>query len=529
MALQQGEGDHCPACDTPLVGPNHVLRNPYEKAAVGLEQLNGLATLQDNQKHALDNLAEASRNLKENLETLSEFISVNSEQDRLVGRYFAGLPWMATGDWWTTIYEANSHPEWGLPTLENILEVAFRIETQDNASRLALEERQRNITERDRLLEYQLIVQAQDNKRQLCVDKVAAARLRIGAFEEENAELIEQAAQEAMDSERDTPIKIAYDLFIQLLRQYRNQLPGALIAGINDRAMMLYNSFNSSDLDADKLVALHLPLTGEQKIEICFRGNPQARLDALKILSEGHIRCLGLAILLAKNLSIESPLIVFDDAINAIDHDHRRGIRETIFESDFFANSQIIVTCHSHEFIKDIHQSLAVPARNDSKVYLLRNHDGNYHPRVNGNVASRNYVEMARAAREELNDRGALDASRKALEMLAEKVWRWLGSYGQGTISVPLAGAGAEPVLRNLCEAIRSKLTSTQTFTHANKPLIIAALDRVLGIPDQNLVWVYLNKGTHEEADRDDFDGNIVESVVVTLEELNALDLRPGR
>lgn len=58
---------------------------------------------------------------------------------------------------------------------------------------------------------------------------------------------------------------------------------------------------------------------------------------------------------------------------------------------------------------------------------------------------------------------------------------------------------------------------------------ILAAYDRILGIPTANLVWTYLNKGTHEEADRDDFDGDLVESVVVTLEELDGLDLRPGK
>jgi recombinational DNA repair ATPase RecF len=529
IALQPTEGNHCPACDTPLEGPNHVLHNPYEKAATGLVQLSELAELQVKQKQAIDGVAQASRTLKAKLETLREFVVSNAEQDTVVGRYLAALPESVPGGWWTSIYEANANPERGLPTLENILDVARRIEVQDNASRLALEERQRNITERDRLIEYQLLIQEQDNKRQLFINNVAAARQRIEAFEEENAGLIREAPQEATDNERDTPIKTAYDHFLLLLRSYRNQLPGTLIAGLNDRAMMLYNEFNRNDLDDDKLVALHLPLTGEQKIEISFRGNPQVRVDALKILSEGHIRCLGLAILLAKSLSLESPLIVFDDVINAIDHDHRRGIRETIFESNYFANTQLIVTCHSHEFIKDIQQSLARPTRNDSKVYLIRNHDGNYHPRVNRNVPSRNYVEMARAAREEMNDRGALDASRKAIEMLTEKIWRWLGSHEHGTISVQLAGVGAEPVLRNLCEALRRKITSAQTFVHANKPLIVAALDRVLGIPGQNLVWVYLNKGTHEEADRDDFDANEVESVVVTLEELEALDLRPGR
>ncbi len=529
VALQATEGDHCPACDTPLVGPNHVLRNPYEKAAAGLAQLGELAALQEKQKKAVDAAAEAARVLRAKLEALRQFAFANAEQDTAVGRYLAALPDLGNGVWWARIYEANANPGQELPTLENILDIAQRIEVQDADARLAIEQRQRSIAERDRLIEYQLLVQARDNKRQLLVESLAAARRRIEAFEEENAGLIGEAAQELADSERDTPIKAAYDRFLVLLRRYRSQLPGTLIAGLNDRAMLLYNEFNRNDLDADKLAALHLPLTGEQKIEISFRGNPNARVDALKILSEGHVRCLGLAILLAKSLSLQSPLIVFDDAINAIDHDHRRGIRETIFESDHFANTQIIVTCHSHEFIKDIHQSLTPPARNDSKVYLFRNHDGNYHPRVNGNVASRNYVEMARTAREELNDRGALDASRKALEMLTEKVWRWLGSHEHGTISVQLAGVGAEPALRNLCEALRRKITSAQAFVHVNKPPVVAALDRVLGIPEQNLVWVYLNKGTHEEADRDDFDGNEVESVVTTLEELEALDLRPGR
>jgi len=529
IALQPTEGNHCPACDTPLDGANHVLHNPYEKAVTGLEQLSELAELQIKLVQALDEVAQASRTLKTQLETLRQFVISNAEQDTLVGRYLAALLEAVAGDWWTKIYKANANPERELPTLENVLDVAQRIEIQDNASRQAHEERQRNITERDRLIKYQLLIQAQDNKRHLFMESVAAARLRIEAFEETNAGLIEEATQESVDNARDAPIKVAYDRFLSLLRRYRSDLPGTLMAGLNDQAMLLYNEFNRNDLDADKLAALHLPLTGEQKIEISFRGNPQARVDALKILSEGHVRCLGLAILLAKSLSLESPLIVFDDVINAIDHDHRRGIRETIFENNHFANTQLIVTCHSHEFIKDIQQSLTPPARNDSKVYLFRNHDGNYHPRVNGNVPSRNYVEMARSAREELNDRGALDASRKAIEMLMGKVWRWLGSHEHGTISVQLAGAGAEPTLRNLCEALRSKITSAQTFVHANKPPIVAALDKVLGIPEQNLVWTYLNKGTHEEADRNDFDGNEVESVVITIEELEALDLRIGR
>lgn len=526
LALQSSEGAHCPACNTPLEGGIRVVRNPYEKAMEGLGQLRELAELQVNYKRAQETVAETSRALKGQLAVIHQFL--NREQDTVIGRYLAGVPQEGEQGWWKVVYQAEDDLD-GLPALNQILDIAQRIETQDAASRLALQERQRNIDERDRLIRFQLLVQGQDNKRLQYTQSVEAARTRVGAFDVDNARLIQEAAQEGQDNQRDTPIKLAYDRFLILLRRYRNQLPGTLMAGLNDQAMLLYNGFNRNDLDVDKLASLHLPLAGNQKIEISFRGRPGVREDALKILSEGHIRCLGLAILLAKNMSMNSPLIVFDDAINAIDHDHRRGIRETIFESDYFINAQIIVTCHSHEFIKDVQQSLSPEDRNNSKVYLFRNHDGNYHPRINGNVPSRNYVGIARAAREELNDRGALDASRKAIEMFAEKIWKWLESHEHGTISVQLAGVRSEPALRNLCEALRKKLVDTQVFVHPNKASIVAALEVLLGIPEQNLVWTYLNKGTHEEADRDDFDRDIVETVVVTLERLESLDFRPGR
>ncbi len=49
-------------------------------------------------------------------------------------------------------------------------------------------------------------------------------------------------------------------------------------------------------------------------------------------MSEGHIRCLGLAILVAKNVKLNCPVLIFDDAVNAIDDEHRGGIRDTLFD-----------------------------------------------------------------------------------------------------------------------------------------------------------------------------------------------------
>jgi recombinational DNA repair ATPase RecF len=529
LMLQGSEGAHCPACDTPLADAKS---NPFEKAKSGLANLGELGELQQELKAAEAKVGISSRELRRQLGLLLTFLAAAGEREAPVARYLSALPAEPAGVWWGELFPAKAAPEDGAPeavTLESILKVADRVAAQDTDSAQAHRTRQPHADERTRLVALQLSMQAQDLKRKRITDDVEAAKARIAAFDADNATLIREAAQEALDIQRDTRIKDAYDRFLRLLRAYRNQLPGALMTGLNEAAMKLYNEFNRNDLEQDKLAALILPINGEQKIEIAFHGKPEVRVDALRILSEGHIRCLGLAILLAKALSIRSPLVVFDDAINAIDHDHRGGIREAIFESDQFVDTQLIVTCHSNEFIKDIQQHLPAARRGDCEVYLFRNHNGDYQPRVSGNVPVKNYVARARAAKDNLDHREALAAGRQALEMLSDKTWRWLGSHELGVLNLQLAGRGAEPNLRNLCEALHKRLDDATTFNHVNKAPLLAAYGKILGIPAVNLTWTYLNKGTHEEVNRDDFDAELVESVVRTLEQIDALDLRPGR
>lgn len=528
LALQDTEGDHCPACNTPLFGVMHTLSNPYENAQFGLDQLKDLAELQEKLDISQMELGTASRALRQQMLLMSQFVVAHQEGDSAVGRYLAELPTEPTDAWWAVL-QAEQPQEPDTVNLEQLLEIADRVATQDANAILAQQERQKNIEERDGLNELRLMVQAQDLKRQQQVDSVAAAKVRIAQFDVTNDDLIKKVAAEKIDIERDTPIKAAYDHFLAEIRKYREQLPGSLMTGLNETAMALYNEFNRNDLDADKLMELHLPLTGEDKIEIVFRGRPGERVDALHVLSEGHVRCLGLAILLAKAKSIESPLVVFDDAINAIDHDHRGGIREAIFENDNFLNMQLIVTCHSNEFIKDIQQHLPQRQRDQCTVILFRHHTGDYQPRITRNLPAANYIAQARAAKELLNDREALAASRQALEMLTEKTWGWLASHDLGLLSLQLAGVGKEPALRNVCDAILKKLQSAAAFNHLSKEPLIAAYGKILGIPETNLVWTYLNKGTHEEADRDDFDSEKVEELIQTLQSLDKIELRRGR
>lgn len=333
-ALQATEGTHCPACDTPL---DRVVRDPYEKARVGLDELRDLADLQERQKSQSESLDDASRVLRGHLDQIFRYLEVQDRATSAAGRYINGLPRQPRGDgWWTEVYAADAGSEDSVPSLEQIAAVVDEIEQCDAAARTQLQERDALVKERDSLLEYQRHIDARDRERLRIVNAAAEGRARIAQFEEANTVLIAQVEQEQKDIERDQPIKAAYEDFLLFLRRFRDQLPGMLIAGLNDLAMELYNEFNHLDHEHDKLAALYLPLTGEQRIELAFRAAPQRREDALAVLSEGHIRCLGLAILLAKCLGAGCPVVIFDDAINAIDHDHRNGIRQAIFESDRF-------------------------------------------------------------------------------------------------------------------------------------------------------------------------------------------------
>ena len=526
QALQEETPDHCPACLTPLA---ETTENPFERASQGIKDLKEIAELQENCLRLNGELGEASRALRDELQKVLGFLEASDDATESVAAYITSLPSRPeSNDWWVGGYTTEV-PEGEIPVFEQILAVADEAARQDEQSNVARCKRQPLIDERDRLNDVRLWIQRHELARQRVIEDAATARARIERFETENAELIVRAEQEAENNVRDFPIKAAYDSFIDLLRCFRNELPGMLMEDLNQVAMDLYNEFNQTDPEADKLTGLFLPLTGEDRIEINFRGEPDRGVDALAVLSEGHIRCLGLAILLAKALNVRAPLIVFDDAINAIDHDHRSGIRSTLFESERFRQVQIIVTCHSQEFIKDVQNHLPVGLRADCQEYLLLYHAGDHQPRVRPDVGSLNYLARANEAMERLDPRDALSLCRKALEMLTTKSWKWLASHQVGELSVLISGPGRDPTLRNLCEALRSQMTRLNHFDHGSKQPLIDGLTTILGIPGGSLVWTYLNGGTHEEPDRDDFDREHVATVIRVLEGIDALELRQNR
>lgn len=520
LELQKLSPDLCPACETAIVGEQHVHADPYVKATQGLELLRELTQLKQRHQAALDQRRVASDELRAYFANFAQRVGATVDSEHEFFRYLANPGVQPGTAWWKLGYNPVTE---GSSLAQRAVNYARQLEEDDAVTQKNLEQRAQLITERDRLSEAHIALTEHATRRQQASAAIAEARKRVDAFEAQNAALIAAVAEEETRIESEARIQAAYNEFLGLLRHYRSELPGTLMAGLNNLAMELYNEFNVRDAVEDKLTALHLPVTGEGRIELSFQGSPQACVDALQVLSEGHIRCLGLAILLAKVSNIQAPTLIFDDAINAIDHEHRQGIREALFQSERFANTQIIVTCHSNEFIKDIQNHVD---RAQWVSYSFRHHTGNHHPRVLRDLPPQAYLINARAAVNRGDHRGALQPCRQALEMLANKIWRWLGKCGLGLISVKLAGVGDQPSLHNLCEGLRARLNGARTFEHRDKLPLLDALEQILGIPEQTLLWQYLNKGTHEEQDREDFDEGLVDQLVVLMEEMNALRLR---
>ena len=95
-----------------------------------------------------------------------------------------------------------------------------------------------------------------------------------------------------------------------------------------------------------------------------------------------------------------------------------------------------------------------------------------------------------------------------------------MDKYGDGYLSIKLRSTTASMELRNLTEQLKSKIAKTD-FTDPNKSNISSPLEFLLGINGDSREWRYLNKGTHDETDRAEFDRSTVQNIVTYLEQLD--------
>jgi recombinational DNA repair ATPase RecF len=519
-ALSEG-ATVCPACGTDLA---LVHENPFERATRGLKELAELATLQKELRGHQDGHAEALRALR------AEMVrAVAAARTACSGELQAAnlpvLPDKPADDWFAE-WQAGEPSAWA-----RLLALVDSVETVDTEARRVIAARAGHVEERQKLDPLRLSVERLRTQRQTLHDEFDAAQAVIARFEEANKELIERVRAEEPVVQLHARIKTAYDAFLRELQAYLAALPARLLQGLNEQAKTLYNAFNRNDRPGDLLHALSLPQAENEKIEVVFAGEQYRRYDALVILSEGHIRCLGLAILLAKNIAQRCPVVIFDDVVNAIDDDHRSGIWRTFFEDGHLDGKQAILTSHAQEFLDRIQQELGAARAAHIKRFKFLPHVGEHELNVDTDPPTKNYVLRAQQALAQDEKRDALRHSRPAIEALTDQLWRWFGNRVDGRLELKLAGPGKPWELNNKCVKLRAAVGRiTQQFP-ALEPAV-QALTSLTGVAGNSIEWGCLNSGTHDAERGHEFDGVTVRTIVEAVSALDAAiaDLRnPGR
>nr|WP_315233994.1 AAA family ATPase [uncultured Albidiferax sp.] len=514
--------DHCPACLTPLDGDPAVKENPYARAHAGLAQLEALAGLEREKDEAQ---AQCTRTRQALGKALARTTRVATALDVAPLRDLLSDEDLAQdGTWWTDLEAAIAGAHEGRPQTPWDLSrnLAWLAEEADGKTRTLAAERKTFEDERAKLRALEKEADGIATLRTQYATDQAQAETNIANFNMENAQLIADAANEKMTIAGHEKISTAYSQFRKLLVRYRSDLPRALTADLGDTTRTLFNLFNQYDIDADKLAKLLLPTNADGAIQLAFNSHPNDLQDALQVLSEGHVRCLGLAILVAKNIKENCPLLIFDDAVNAIDDEHRLGIRDTLFDNADLAAKQIIVTCHGEELIKDIENALGYQnAGADCQTYTFHPHNGNRYLRVEA-AAPRNYILEAQGAVAAGRIRSSLGSARRATEAVTSQTWRFLKNKGLGELSLKLDRHGGKIELNNLATQLK-KAIDTGTFTHPRKANLSEGFAAML----DNRHWQVINAGTHEEAGRPDFPRELVTEVVSNLAMLD--DVLSGR
>jgi energy-coupling factor transporter ATP-binding protein EcfA2 len=522
LALESTSPGSCPACDTPLSGSQRAISDPYEKARAGLGGLTELATIEQQIDDTVWQLRNRASGLLAQLKVVAENLDEGERQDQFASRLSSALAAAVAepqSEWWHVLFGPTDDPD--SPARRYLHRCVERMARRDEftsdreETRRSLRRDLNNLTSlREKVIEL--------NTRRLGEERaIAEAESAILAAGSRLADARQKASEEEKLNQIRRRIVQAYSGVMSRLQQYRAELPATLLANLGSSVVALYNAFNRRDPEGDLMADIKLPLKPGDRILYSCVSAPERYFDALHVLSEGHIRCLGLAILLGKNLNSNCPLLIFDDPVNAIDEDHREGIRRTLFEDAFFAERQIILTCHGEDFTKDIQNLIgAADLASKCRNYTFLPHAGDNHIRFEASP-TKNYIALARAKFDRNEFRESLSNARRGLEWAANTIWtKILPLAGVRALSVPISRPGARPELMSLVQSLKREL-GRSSFVIPQKVQLDAGLSAVLGVRQPSREWDYLNKGVHEEEDRGEFDQGIVRGVVEALEALD--------
>ncbi|WP_067709566.1 AAA family ATPase [Erwinia sp. ErVv1] len=152
-----------------------------------------------------------------------------------------------------------------------------------------------------------------------------------------------------------------YNLFLDNLKsdyaklysdafRFKKDREQSIISGLNDDVIYYYNAINFHEDESELIQKVDFNYEESLKqyrIKLTIQDVLQ---DAFVCLSEGHLKVLGLSILLALAKKKKLSFIIFDDVVNAIDTEHRSNIVNTFLNDNYIKGTQLVITTHDRFF-----------------------------------------------------------------------------------------------------------------------------------------------------------------------------------
>jgi ABC-type Mn2+/Zn2+ transport system ATPase subunit len=475
--------DFCPACDTPI---SQVTTNPFDKA--------------DRQLKVLEVISSKQKSLQESERTLSDSLIKLSAELKIIN-----VTCTFTLDNFFSRYES----------IKSELEKEIDQFNKWNHENKAVFSKVLSYKEELKILEsdYRECSTISELYKAAYKEKSRAEKV-IGEFNYSNKDLIAGVDEEKKEILHYLNYSAAYESFVEKLKSYSETLPLKLSKSLENQVVDLYNAINKHPYDHEVLKSINLPTKPNDGIKIEYLDGTKE--DALRVLSEGHLRCLGLSILLAKNIHDNHSVIIFDDVVNAIDDEHRAGIINELFSNKLLSEKQMILTTHGEDFIKRLENQLISKGLNKklTRYDFVRNRESRevlIEPNLN-----RHYLVKAKNNFEKGLISDGLMECRRSLEELAPRLWRKMKAEGlDPALTVKLRAPSASPDLHNLIdgligyiEDIEKKLGIRNFSTHRQCLMQVKDFSK-----KHQITWILLNKGTHEEDRVEEFDENQAEEL----------------
>lgn len=494
------ETTSCPACGTDLAITE---RNPYEYAK---EQLKTFSEIELIQKKIND----AAQNARENIREILGFISGNQEFFKLLQIKTDNIVSVELEDIRMYVDTVSKWFEF-CEELKGFDKIVARnkIEEYNKVANKSNSEYDQQVAELIAVRNALVTLKTQMSEKERIIKN---CQKEIKEFDEQSEDTIKKIQEEKRICEFNVKILGAYNKIIGSLVNYNNELPRQIAQNLEQKIVDYYNTINQDDADFEKIEELILPNATSDKMYITFADGSTS--EALQVLSEGHIKILGLSILLAKAVHDNLNFIIFDDIVNAIDDDHRNGVADLLMNHVDFANTQIILSTHGDQFIFKLQDKLGQKrVKENAIVYKFIPADSLEERGVIVEYSDSKTPLMS--AEEKYNKNETKDAAskcRQAMECVAYNLWNLIAKSSDAMISVGMRSPKSLPDLSSIVDGLIKKTGKIKGMEDINAEL------KSLKEPGN---WRVLNKGTHYEDEQKEFERTDVKCVYDHLVKLD--------